>query len=186
MSRHKTKGGAAATSPWHVQLSVTDVPEAGLHVDLAPDERERQAIAVLAGLSSLPRLEASFDVRRHGRSGLHIVGRVSATVGQICVVTLDPMENEVDEAVDLVFVASPQAARHEAAEIEFHIEDAPEPLVEGAVDLAAIATEFLILGIDPYPRKPGTVFAAPDARDDNAHPFAALAALKKDRGGRRS
>jgi len=186
MSRRKTKGGAAATSRWHVPLSVSDVPEAGLHVDLAPDEREREAIAVLAGLSSLPRLEASFDVRRHGRSGLHIAGRVSATVGQTCVVTLDPMENEVDEAVDLVFVASPQAARQEAAEIELPIEDASEPLVEGAVDLAAIATEFLILGIDPYPRKPGTVFQAPDAADDSAHPFAALAALKKDRSGRRS
>jgi len=85
-----------------------------------------------------------------------------------------------------VFVPEPQAARHEAAEIEVPVTDVTEALVEGTVDLAAIATEFLILGIDPYPRKPGTVFQAPHVGDEIAHPFAALAALKKERGGRRS
>ena len=33
------------------------------------------------------------------------------------------------------------------------------------VDLGAVATEFLLLGIDPYPRKPGAVFEAPPAGD---------------------
>jgi uncharacterized metal-binding protein YceD (DUF177 family) len=186
MSKRKTKAGVAPTTPWRVPLSVSDVPEGGLHIDLTPDVRERDAVAALAGLASLPRLEASFDVTRHGRSGLHVVGRVAATVGQTCVVTLDPMQNEVDEAVDLVFVPQPHAARDEAAEIGIPLEDAPEALVEGAVDLGAVATEFLILGIDPYPRKPGTLFQAPAAGDDNGHPFAALAALRKNRGGSRS
>jgi uncharacterized metal-binding protein YceD (DUF177 family) len=187
MSKRKTKPDVAARSPWRVLLAVSDVPEGGLHLDLTPDERERYAIAALAGLARLPRLEASFDVTRHGHSGLHVVGRVSATVGQTCVVTLDPMENEVDEAVDLVFVPQPQAARHKAPELEVPFEDAPEPLVDGMVDLGAITTEFLILGIDPYPRKPGTLFQAAGAGDDdNAHPFAALSALKKERGDRRS
>ena len=55
------------------------------------------------GLSALPRFTASLDVSRQGRDGLHVVGRVSATVGQTCVVTLEPIENEIDEAVELVF-----------------------------------------------------------------------------------
>ena len=55
----------------------------------------------------------------------------------------------------------------------------PEPLVDGMIDLGALATEFLILGIDPYPRKPGIVFEAPMRRRQSAQPFAALAALKK-------
>ena len=36
-----------------------------------------------------------------------------------------------------------------------------------SVDLGAIATEFLILGIDPYPRKAGAEFA-PVKADDGA------------------
>jgi hypothetical protein len=50
-----------------------------------------------------------------------------------------------------------------------------------------IATEFLLLAIDPYPRKPGAVFQPPVTEDNSAHPFASLAALKhrqrKDRSG---
>ena len=50
------------------------------------------------------------------------------------------------------------------------------------VDLGVVATEFLSLGIDPYPRKAGVEFAAPAVEDDTPHPFAALAALKKGAG----
>jgi hypothetical protein len=70
-------------------------------------------------------------------------------------------------------------------EVEVPVEDAPEPLVGGQIDLGAIATEFLILAIDPYPRKPDAVFQPPPGGDDSAHPFAALAALKGERGGKR-
>ena len=59
-------------------------------------------------------------------------------------------------------------------------DDPPEAIRDGVIDLGAVATEFLLLGLDPYPRKPGAVFDAPPAGDPKSHPFAALAALKKD------
>ena len=166
--------------PWSVPVRLDEVPETGRHFDLAADERMRDAIARLAGLRTLPRLEAAIDVTRHGRDGLRVAGQVSATVGQICGVTLEPIENAVEEAIDLVFI--PQFGP--AADVEdVTTEDMPEPLVNGVVDLGAIATEFLILGIDPYPRKPDAVFESPAAGGDAVHPFAALAALKKGEGG---
>jgi hypothetical protein len=167
--------------PWSVPVAVSDVPETGRHLELVADAQTRDAIAELAGLVALPRLRGSFDVTLHGRHGLHVVGRVSATVGQVCVVTLEPIENEVEEEIDLVF--TPTAASTIAVgandEVEIPADDAPEPLVDGMVDLGALATEFLLLGIDPYPRKPGAVFETPAPPDAPAHPFAALAALKK-------
>ncbi len=57
----------------------------------------------------------------------------------------------------------------------------PEPLVDGVVDLGALATEFLILGLDPYPRKPGAVFQPPQDSKPDGGPFAALAGLTKGR-----
>src|SRR5262245_66677604 len=96
-----------AEQPWRVPVIQTDVPESGLHFDLSADEKVRAKIAKLADLAALPRLEASFDVTRHGRTGLHVVGKISATVGQICGVTLEPIQNEIDESVDLVFVPMP-------------------------------------------------------------------------------
>ncbi len=58
----------------------------------------------------------------------------------------------------------------------------PEPLLDGILDLGALATEFLILGLDPYPRKVGVEFVAPEAGEAAAHPFAALEALKNRSG----
>jgi hypothetical protein len=172
---------------WSVPLAVSDVPDTGRHVELVADEDTRAAVARLAGLAALPRLGASFDVTRQGRDGLHVLGRVSATVGQTCVVTLEPVTNEIDEAVDLVFApaaAAPPGAGHDGGEVEVPAADGPEPLVGGRIDLGAIATEFLILGIDPYPRRPDAVFRPPAAGDDSAHPFAALGALKRGQGGK--
>ena len=188
MSRSVSRAASAPKTrpPWSAPVAVHDVPETGRRIDLVADENTRAALAAAIGLAALPRLAASFDVTRHGREGLRVVGRVSATVGQTCVVTLEPIDNEIDEAVDLTFVpsATEQAPDDGGARKQAAAEDAPEPLVGGVVDLGVVATEFLTLGIDPHPRKPGAEFTAPDAGDDDAaHPFAALAALKKGQGG---
>jgi uncharacterized metal-binding protein YceD (DUF177 family) len=168
---------------WSVPLALSDVPDSGRHFDLVADEQARNAVAKHAGLSALPRLEASFDVTLHGRDGLHVVGRVSATVGQTCVVTLEPLENEIDESIDLVFAPGGALPLVASGEVEVPAGDEPEVLVGGVIDLGAIATEFLILSLDPYPRKPDAIFQASAIGDDAAHPFAALAALKKGQGG---
>jgi len=170
------------TAPWRVPVAVEDVAESCARFDLIADAETRAAVARVAGLRDLPRLEANFEVKRHGE-GLHVAGRVSATVGQDCVVTLEPLVNEVEEEIDLLF-EPPAAAPPEGEETGDDACNEAEPLIGGMVDLGAIATEFLILGIDPYPRKPGALFQpAPDAKPDES-PFAALAALKKDRDGR--
>ncbi|HZO45372.1 MAG TPA: DUF177 domain-containing protein [Xanthobacteraceae bacterium] len=181
----RTPAGVPASTPdsrppWSVPVAVRDIPETGRHFDLVADENARAAVAEAVGLRSLPRLTASLDVSRQGRDGLHVTGRVSATVGQTCVVTLEPIENEINEPVEVVF--APEAADESVGHSQVAEDDAPEPLVGGAIDLGGVATEFLSLGIDPYPRKAGVEFDAPAVEDDTPHPFAALAALKKGQG----
>jgi uncharacterized metal-binding protein YceD (DUF177 family) len=172
---------------WRMPVRVDDIPAAGQCFELVADAATRTALASAAGLSALPRLAATFDVTRHGRNGLHVTGIVSATVQQTCVISLEPVESDLEEAVDLTFV--PPAGRdHSGAHGDGKQEsvqgggDAPEVLVNGTVDLGAITIEFLMIGIDPYPRKPGAEFAAPVADEPSGQPFAALAAMSK-RGG---
>jgi len=169
-----------STAPWHVPVALEEVPETGQHFDLAADALVRAAVAKVAGLRELPRFEANFDVTRRG-GGLHVVGSISATVGQNCVVTLEPLANEVEETIDLVF--EPLQRLAESAENEGQQHGVkwndPEPLVGGVVDLGALATEFLILGLNPYPRKPGAVFEAPRDANRDQGSFAALGRLAK-------
>jgi hypothetical protein len=167
--------------PWSVRVSVEDVPQAGLRVELHADAPTRVAVAKAVGVNAVDRLEAAFDLTRHGRDGLRAVGRVSAAVEQTCVVSLEPVLNEVVEDIDLTF--TPRGRRHSrglsSADMVLTAEDPPEPLIDGLVDLGAVATEFLILGIDPYPRKPGIVFEPPADPQPGSRPFAGLAALKR-------
>jgi hypothetical protein len=188
MREHKSENPVPVPSqvPWHVPVAVEDIPETGEHFALIADTEARAGIARLAGLRDLPRLQADFDVMRQGAGGLRVTGKVSGTVGQTCVVTLEPLANDIDEEVDLVFM--PQAA-HDAISNEETDEgeadakwDDPEPLINGVIDLGALATEFLVLGIDPYPRKPGAVFEPPQDSRAEESPFAALAGWTKGRG----
>jgi len=163
---------------WTMPVRLDDVPESGLSLDLAADAPIRDALAKAAGVDAMPRLSARFDVTRHGRNGLHVTGKVSATVRQTCVVTLEAMENEVEEVVDVTFVPDHERSGEPIREDELGAHEPPDALVGGTVDLGIVTTEFLILGIDPYPRKSGVVFTPPTSEDPADHPFAALAALK--------
>jgi hypothetical protein len=65
------------------------------------------------------------------------------------------------------------------AEGESEIPDPPEPIENGMIDLGRLATDVLLLAVDPYPRKPGVVFEpVVTAADPEDHPFAALKALQ--------
>lgn len=172
-----------AQNPWSVPVAVDDIPEIGLHTEVEAPAEVRAQLVKLANLRDLPRLSAVFDLSRRG-GGVHVTGQVKARVGQTCVVTLEPLENDLDEPINVLF-APPRdaAAKDVGVDHKAGDEEPPEPLIEGKVDLGAVATEFLLLGIDPYPRKAGAEFAAVKTADDSARPFAALEALKKRLGG---
>jgi hypothetical protein len=169
--------------PWSAIVRLDEVGEASRQVELEASPAVRAALAKPAGVDAVERLVARLDLTRRGRERLHVSGQVSGTVRQSCVVTLEPVTNEINETIDVTF-AAPRESVSAAAEVD--IDAAPsgdevEPLIGNAVDLGLIATEFFILGIDRYPRKPGVAFEAPKADADPAsHPFAGLAALQKN------
>jgi uncharacterized metal-binding protein YceD (DUF177 family) len=168
---------------WSVPVRPEDLPESGRHFNLDADETIRGPIARAGGLIELSRLQAHLDVEPQGRTGLRVRGSVSATVVQACVVTLEPVVNEVAEDVDVTFVPeTAETARPPAekdADIDLETADPPELLENGAADLGALTIEFLLLGLDPYPRKEGVAFAPAEPADAKENPFAVLAALKK-------
>jgi uncharacterized metal-binding protein YceD (DUF177 family) len=173
------KRGKPMKSPegWHVPIRREDVPDTGLHLALEADQEVRGRLAVLAGVVSVQQLGATADVTRHGE-GLRVAGRVTASVTQTCVVTLEPIENAVDEPFDVLFTPPDVAGAAPAGSAPEDVDDTREPLVNGAADLGAVATQFFLLGVDPYPRKPDATFARPVEDRAAESPFAALERLK--------
>ena len=172
--------------PWRVPVTVAQIPETGLHRDIEADQPVREAMAEVAGLREILSLNASLEVIPKDGGRFHVAGRVRARIGQTCVVTLDPIENEIDEEVDLIFAPPEQIPSladlvDEADESDAEIPDPPEPIVNGIIDLGRLATDALLLGIDPYPRRKDAVFEPlAEAADPEDHPFAALKALQLD------
>jgi uncharacterized metal-binding protein YceD (DUF177 family) len=183
MSRHRDLPGDK--DPWRAApVIVAQIPEAGLHRDIEADVAARNAMAEVAGLREILSARAEFDLTLKSDGKVHVTGRVRARVGQECVVTLDPVENEIDEPVDLIFAPPEQIPQladlvDDDPDDNAEVPDPPEPIVNGQIDLGRVATDALFLGIDPYPRKQGAVFAAEiEADDPEDHPFAALKVLR--------
>jgi hypothetical protein len=182
----RTSSTTDKADPWSVPVTVAQVPDTGLHRDIEAGPAARTAMAELAGLREILSANASLDVTPTGGGRFHVVGRVRARVGQTCVVTLDPIENDIDEPIDLIFAPSEQIPQladlvDDGAEGDTEIPDPPEPIENGLIDLGRLATDALFLGLDPYPRRPDAVFELPVvAEDPEDHPFAALKALRLD------
>jgi hypothetical protein len=176
--------------PWRAFVTVAHIPDGGLHREIEADQAAREAMAETAGLREILSARAWFDLTLQSGGRVHVTGRVLARLGQTCVVTLDPIENEIDEPVDLIFAPSEKLPEliHQADEVsdgDAETEDPPEPIENGIIDLGRLATDVLYLAIDPYPRKAGAVFEPQvSAADPADHPFAALKTLRPGSDGR--
>ncbi len=183
---NRTSSRDEQADPWSVTIVVAQIPDTGLHRDIAADQVVRAAMAEVAGLREVISATASLDVTPATGGRFQVAGHVRARIGQTCVVTLDPIENDIDEPIDLVFAPPEQIPQladlvDEAAESGGDIPDPPEPIENGIIDLGRLTTDAIFLAIDPYPRKPDAVFDVPVvAPDPEDHPFAALKALQVD------
>jgi uncharacterized metal-binding protein YceD (DUF177 family) len=167
--------------PYTHKVRVVDLSPSGTTVRLAPDAEQCAALARYVGVLDVSDLllEATLVPRRDGAV---VTGRLKATVRVMSVVSLEPFDDQVDETFEVEFAPPEEVAAFEAAEEEEAegavVREPPDSLVDGAVDLGVLATEFLSLGIDPYPRRPGEVFGVHQEGPTDESPFAALAQLK--------
>lgn len=180
--------------PFSRPYEVAQAESVARTVKLEPTEAERVALAKEMGVVAIGALKAQLVITAAARGQFIVTGWVKGKVTQTCVVSLEPFETEVDEEVEVTFAPPEEVERLESAYAERREEDPtgldrPEPpdaIDNGRIDLGVIAGEFLALGLDPYPRKPGVEFALPPeltpSEDEKESPFAALAKLKKGPG----
>ncbi|MGO4336912.1 DUF177 domain-containing protein [Labrys sp. KB_33_2] len=161
-------------------VHLREVPPTGRYFVIETNEDERRAIARQLGVPDVAALTAKLHVTPFRKDGLAVDGTIRARLTQICVVTAEPFESEVDAPVDVRFSPDGQDPNAEFDLAELHNPDAEDPpdLLSGdTIDLGAIVCEFLALALDPYPRKPGAAFEG-DEDEAGLSPFAALNKLK--------
>ncbi len=177
--------------PFSRPFDVRRIPDGGMRQEIEASEAERAALADAMSLPAIGSLKARFELRRRAGGRVVVEGQVDADVTQTCVVTLEGFETRVRHEVEMVFSPAVPDETVRSRRGDFEVQamrpvpgsddqaDPPDPIVDDAVDLGAIAAEFLALALDPYPRKPGVAFEdVVDPRDDEPSAFAALERLK--------
>jgi hypothetical protein len=156
----------------------------GRNFEIDADAAERQAIAQALDVVDIDRLVARFDVVPF-RGGFRVTGRVEADLHQRCVVTLVPVAEKIDEAVDRIFLPLGTAASdfgRQGTFLDPEADDEPDWFDGEWLELGPLIVETVSLALDPYPRAPGaTLESAGDEVPEEDSPFAALRRLGQGR-----
>lgn len=159
-------------------------------LDIAASDSERAALAKRFGFLGLPAFSARVTVDRRSGGRVVVEGRLRGKIVQACILTLDPVTQDLDETFRIIFKQDLAEERDpESGEALVSPQaDAPEPLSGNLLDVGEIVAEQLSLAADPYPRRPGAKLedvlpkprrdGRPGRQEQRRHPFAGLAALR--------
>jgi uncharacterized metal-binding protein YceD (DUF177 family) len=149
-----------------------------LHVEA--EEAERAALARRFGLLAIDGLIAGLLLSRKGTEVV-VEGNLSAAVTQACVATGAPLSAALEAPFALMFRPQPEASFADE-DIELGETDMDVVFYDSAsIDVGEAVAETLLLNLEPYPRAPeadAALKAAGVKSEEEAGPFAALAALK--------
>lgn len=157
-------------------VDVGRLPPGGAVYDLKATPTERTALAERFNLLALDRLEAEVRLERLAGGLLRLSAALKADVVQACVVTLEPVRDGIDEPFTVLYRAGAEAG--ETAVVLSGASELVEPLSSDILDIGEAVAQQLSLALDPYPRAPGAIAAAPE--EGRASPFAALAKWKEN------
>jgi len=182
---------------WSHFIKMDEVEDKELSLHIAPDVEGRKNLAKRMGLVSLDDLQADIKIKRQNKRVIKIHGSFSARVTQSCVVTLEPVQDHIEDTFEAWFADPDQAvsfarARHErnkdmGGEEEFPMleeEEDPEPIIDGRIDVGEVVTQYLSLALNPYPHsKEARELLEKEEAENNLstkeNPFAALKALRE-------
>lgn len=164
------------------------------------DDRQRTDIARRLAIASIEFAKASITLQRASGGIIHAMGTIEADVTQACVVSQAPVAGHIEDefegwfgdkgsAVSFAKARTERELKKGNMEAEIMEESAdPEPIVGGKIDIGELATQYLSLALDSYPRAEGTgneyLIEPPDNKEGAAvrkSPFEALKDWKEKR-----
>jgi hypothetical protein len=168
MSKHQDDSATHTPLPWIHKISADDAGVTIERVSIEPPQDAMLALAKHIDVDSLKGLKADLTLKRiKGGLVVYIKGHIKAEIEQTCVVTLESLNNTINEDFEAWYADPAQAISFQKALQKKELqrqhgeapivaeEDDPEPIEDGIIDLADVVIQFLSLAIDHYPQKDG-------------------------------
>ncbi|WP_208440579.1 YceD family protein [Bartonella raoultii] len=165
-------------------VSVRSLPVKGTRVYICANQRECAHLAKNHALVEVKSCEGKFHIFPWKKRGVRIKGLLQARIIQLCVITLEPLENILHEKIEVVFVPEDSNLLkpnilEDTGELFLDAEgqDTPEVFSGDKIDIGAIMEEFFELSINHYPRKEGVkmrVMQNGEKSEQKLSPFSVL------------
>lgn len=167
MSRKKTEDLG-----WVYLVDQGEVGPQPYYKKLSAGESDLKAIAARLEIPAVQSLTAEVTLQRipGNKAVIHVEGILKADVTQSCIISQAPVKEHIEEEFE-AWYADPASftslakAKHERAgkladaEIPVMEEsEAPEPMVNGKIDLGDLVAQYLSLSLNPYPRAHGVAW----------------------------
>lgn len=155
-------------------IAVARVPAHGSTERIVATAEECAKLARRLGLPAIHGLKADLVAKPWRGGGLKLTGEIIIDLEQISVISLEHFRQELTFPLTRYFLAEPpQDDDGEARDID--------AIVAGHIDLGEVVAETLALELEPYPRKPGETFAAPEDAGEGTQgrAFSGLKALNQ-------
>lgn len=162
---------------WSYLVEAEDITAEPMKLNISPSEADRNKLSKRLEILSLDDLQADLTlVREQGSMVVHVSGRFKARLRQQCVVTMEPVADEVEEDLEAWYADPDQAIsltkiRHDREALKSRGEapvldesEDPEPIVGEKIDVGELVTQYLSLSINPYPHAEGAHY---EIGDDN-------------------
>ncbi len=156
-------------------IEIDQLTSEPLHVSLIASDDDKPALAQRFDVPRVDRLRGDLEVIKSG-DVIRVTGRIAAGLGRTCVVSLEPMDETIDEEFEVLFtVERPQEAGGDEVAMDL---DAPEPIDGDRLDLGEVVLEQLVLAMSPHPRREGAEPPEDPGRGEGSSPFDVLKSLK--------
>ena len=164
-------------------FDVRRVPPEGATEAISATMDECRAIALRFGVEAVHSVSATIRIQPWKQGRFRARGDASASITQICVVTLEPFENVVSAQLDQIFIETDNKLADDTGEIVVSYDEDDIGYVEDHhIELGEFVVEALGLELDPYPRKQGAQLPVTSSGESvtgeqRTNPFAVLKQL---------
>ena len=179
------------------EVHVATLPANGFELKLRPDALTCAQLAKAAGVSDVSMLEADIVLKRWRRDGVELAGQLRAAVEQPCIVTLEPVFQQINQHFSTRFVAEGSSLSMPVGRVDRELvldpegEEPPESYSHDKIDVWPVVCETLLLAIEPFPRIAGARLPdavtgvlqdadPPGAETSGFSPFAVLEKIDRD------
>lgn len=163
--------------------TIKSVGPRGVTAERDASDAECQRIKAELAILAVDRFHATYTITPQSGGCFIMAGKFKAKVAQACVVTLEPVSQNIEDVIDVTFCPPKRLPEPTGAERTVLDEPDYEPLNGDTIEVGRVLYELLTTALDPYPRKVEAEFSWQDPRTGPQDaqilkPFAALSKLK--------